>query len=511
MKPSLECEKQKSEATPAQSENSSGTRDNFVSNTAESKDVAFSEEGIAANPPAISSNHSPKNMYCGASLTEIPRDTRSLSRPDPFVEPGALSLVNCAHRNSVPDPANLPESDEAALVIRDTVTGAVYNLHSASQMLESVGKLTTFESSSANQPWEEWWAAKKDHNSQLLTAAEVGDVDRVRELLDAKKHGELIADVNVKELDDFTALHYAVSERHLEVAQVLVTGGANVNAVSTALRTPLHIACYRGNKEMIMYLLSHEANINLQEKEGNTPAHILAECGWQEPLAWLLTQKPDLTIKNAYGMSAQEAAANVEIHKLFQQCSSAGEKEAGYSRTVVDNMILHNNRADVIKSLMFKAQILATQGAPMTSISSEEKKVVPGKDDKKRRVKIIEATRKMENVKTEKLKPRKERKASEDSEEAVGPEYFQPIQQLGKGSFGEVYLVKYKPTGKLYAMKVLNKGRFMSQNLLKYAMTERNVLCFTKHPFIVGLEFAFQTSEKLFLILDYCPGYVRVD
>jgi serine/threonine protein kinase len=32
------------------------------------------------------------------------------------------------------------------------------------------------------------------------------------------------------------------------------------------------------------------------------------------------------------------------------------------------------------------------------------------------------------------------------------------------------------------------------------------VLSITKHPFIVGLNFAFQTREKLFLILDYCPG-----
>jgi serine/threonine protein kinase len=46
----------------------------------------------------------------------------------------------------------------------------------------------------------------------------------------------------------------------------------------------------------------------------------------------------------------------------------------------------------------------------------------------------------------------------------------------------------------------------MGQNLVKYAMTERNVLSYTKHSFIVGLNSAFQTKEKLFLILEYCPG-----
>ncbi len=37
-------------------------------------------------------------------------------------------------------------------------------------------------------------------------------------------------------------------------------------------------------------------------------------------------------------------------------------------------------------------------------------------------------------------------------------------------------------------------------------MTERNVLSITNHPFIVKLNYSFQSSDKLFLILDYCPG-----
>lgn len=43
-------------------------------------------------------------------------------------------------------------------------------------------------------------------------------------------------------------------------------------------------------------------------------------------------------------------------------------------------------------------------------------------------------------------------------------------------------------------------------NLLKYALTERNVLSIVDHPFIVKLFCSFQTKDKLFLILDYCPG-----
>jgi serine/threonine protein kinase len=55
-------------------------------------------------------------------------------------------------------------------------------------------------------------------------------------------------------------------------------------------------------------------------------------------------------------------------------------------------------------------------------------------------------------------------------------------------------------------MKILNKKQILGNNLVKYAKTERDVLTYTKHPFIVGLKYAFQTPEKLFLLLDYAPG-----
>ena len=59
---------------------------------------------------------------------------------------------------------------------------------------------------------------------------------------------------------------------------------------------------------------------------------------------------------------------------------------------------------------------------------------------------------------------------------------------------------------KLYAMKVLSKSKIKQQNLIKYALTERNVMSVMQHPFIVRLRYAFQTQDKLFLISDYCPG-----
>jgi len=55
-------------------------------------------------------------------------------------------------------------------------------------------------------------------------------------------------------------------------------------------------------------------------------------------------------------------------------------------------------------------------------------------------------------------------------------------------------------------MKALDKSKIAKNNLIKYARTERNVLTLTNHPFIVKLNYAFQTIDKLFLVLEFAPG-----
>lgn len=83
---------------------------------------------------------------------------------------------------------------------------------------------------------------------------------------------------------------------------------------------------------------------------------------------------------------------------------------------------------------------------------------------------------------------------------------FKKISLLGRGAFGEVFLVENLHDSKKYAMKVLDKGMIMRQNILRYAMTERKILSTINHPFVVRLHYAFQSSEKLYLVMQYCPG-----
>ena len=55
-------------------------------------------------------------------------------------------------------------------------------------------------------------------------------------------------------------------------------------------------------------------------------------------------------------------------------------------------------------------------------------------------------------------------------------------------------------------MKVLAKESVIKRNQVEHTLTERSVLEYVRHPYIVALRYAFQTRHKLYFLLEYCPG-----
>ncbi|KAK0746234.1 serine/threonine-protein kinase sck1 [Schizothecium vesticola] len=90
-----------------------------------------------------------------------------------------------------------------------------------------------------------------------------------------------------------------------------------------------------------------------------------------------------------------------------------------------------------------------------------------------------------------------------------GPEDFQILRLIGKGTFGQVYQVRKKDTRRIYAMKVLSKKVIVQKKEVAHTVGERNILVRTAmadSPFIVGLKFSFQTPSDLYLVTDYMSG-----
>ncbi|XP_022808146.1 beta-adrenergic receptor kinase 2-like [Stylophora pistillata] len=77
---------------------------------------------------------------------------------------------------------------------------------------------------------------------------------------------------------------------------------------------------------------------------------------------------------------------------------------------------------------------------------------------------------------------------------------------IGRGGFGEVYGCRKADTGKMYAMKCLDKKRIKLKQGETLALNERIMLSMVNNPFIVCMTYAFQTPDKLCFVLDLMNG-----
>ena len=83
---------------------------------------------------------------------------------------------------------------------------------------------------------------------------------------------------------------------------------------------------------------------------------------------------------------------------------------------------------------------------------------------------------------------------------------FIKLKVLGKGSFGEVLLVKLKANNKYYAMKILIKKQVKLRHQEAHTKAERDLMVKINCPFIVNIKFAFQDEYKLYIITEFMQG-----
>ena len=83
---------------------------------------------------------------------------------------------------------------------------------------------------------------------------------------------------------------------------------------------------------------------------------------------------------------------------------------------------------------------------------------------------------------------------------------FEPLKLLGRGSFGDVFLVRLKANKKVYAMKILSKSMLKIKRQELHTKTERDLMVQINCPFIVNIKSAFQDSKKLYMVSEFMQG-----
>ncbi|XP_062474144.1 ankyrin repeat and SOCS box protein 10 isoform X2 [Pezoporus occidentalis] len=135
---------------------------------------------------------------------------------------------------------------------------------------------------------------EEEGDTALHIAARHGLTDHVQLLL---RHG---ADLEARNEEGQTPLNAACAQphqpqdmdRYYQVCQLLVESGASINAADRDRQHPLHLACKNANAQIAELLLSRGANVNVMNYSGNTALHNILQAA-----AYKLDHHPELVVQ----------------------------------------------------------------------------------------------------------------------------------------------------------------------------------------------------------------------
>jgi ankyrin repeat protein len=99
---------------------------------------------------------------------------------------------------------------------------------------------------------------------------------------------------NLKIVDDKGIISSAINNKSLKLIKLLVSNGADINGKDIDGNTPLHYAVKSENIEIIKFLLSNGANVNLENKYNLTPIEFAVKKGSKEITELLISVGCDI-------------------------------------------------------------------------------------------------------------------------------------------------------------------------------------------------------------------------
>ncbi|VTJ84432.1 Hypothetical predicted protein, partial [Marmota monax] len=169
-----------------------------------------------------------------------------------------------------------------------------------------------FSSRSSCLPTGQDYTPRTRYLKKLHKAASDGDLDKLKEYLQLKKH-----DVNMRDKEHRTPLHLACTSGYTHNSSLLTKKKCEINVQDDENKsilikdgyTPLLLAIVENNENMVKFLLKKGADVNASDKNQRTALMIALS---EEPtslVSLLLQQDVDLSCQDIYGFTAEEYAS----------------------------------------------------------------------------------------------------------------------------------------------------------------------------------------------------------
>ena len=190
--------------------------------------------------------------------------------------------------------------------------------------------------------------SESDGRTALIDAAARGDIEVVNVLV------ERGADVNVRDNQGYTALLHAIEARHAQVEQVLLNHPKlDPNARGLNGITALSSYTWRDRKDAVQKLLDLGADANAQDNDGDSALHGAAQSGNVEILNMLLAKGANPNLKNKEGGTPLMWAAvfgNEEATRRLLESGADPSLKDAEGKTARD-WAVKNNRDAVVRLL----------------------------------------------------------------------------------------------------------------------------------------------------------------
>ena len=185
----------------------------------------------------------------------------------------------------------------------------------------------------------------KGADVDIFVVSSLGMIDKAKELLEknpglanakskdgstplhivsTKDMAELLiskgANVNISNKHSLMPLHIAVIRQFRDVVVALITNGADVNARSMQDWTPLHWAAMNGYTEIAKLLIKNGAIVNVQANRndiGQSPLHKAAQNGHKYLVEFLIKHGAKVDITNSMGETPLFGAADKEVVEIL--------------------------------------------------------------------------------------------------------------------------------------------------------------------------------------------------